>query len=79
MQRFGAAVLNGDLLDTVPFNRNRIMQALIAILAGWGIPFVCTETQDLGEEIIGSYLYQVHLYHWLQSNGYGRCLADGDL
>jgi len=55
------------------------VQTLIAALAGWGIPFVCTETHELGEEIVASYLYQVHLYHWLEANGYGRCLADNDL
>ena len=60
-------------------NPNRIMQSLIAALAGWNVPFVCTETHGLGEEIIASYLYQVHLYHWLDSNGYGRYLADNDL
>ena len=32
-----------------------------------------------GEEIIASYLYQVHLYRWLDSNGCGRYLADNDL
>ena len=41
--------------------------------------FVCTETHELGEETIASYLYQVHLYHWLESNGHGRYLADQDL
>jgi hypothetical protein len=52
------------------------MQALIAVLAGWGVPFVCTETQELGGETVASYLYQIHLYHWLESNGYRRWLAD---
>jgi len=68
--------------SSYPFSRcnpNQVMQALIAALAGWGVPFVCTETHELGEETIASYLYQVHLYHWLESNGYGRWLADDDL
>jgi hypothetical protein len=52
---------------------------LIAVLAGLQIPFLCTETHELGAEIVASYLYQIHLYHWLESNGYGRALADGDL
>ncbi|MBI3644633.1 MAG: hypothetical protein HY233_01505 [Acidobacteriales bacterium] len=60
-------------------NPNRIMQSPIAALAGWNVPFVCTETHELGEEIIASYLCQVHLYHWLDSNGHGRYLADNDL
>lgn len=61
------------------FSPNRITQALIAALAGWGVPFVCTETHELGEEIVASYLYQVHLYHWLETNENGRYLADRDL
>jgi hypothetical protein len=67
--------------STYPFSRcnpNQVMQALIAVLAGWGVPFVCTETHELGEETVASYLYQAHLYHWLESNGYGRLLADDD-
>jgi hypothetical protein len=43
------------------------------------VPFLCVETHELGEEIVASYLYQVHLYHWLESNGHGRSLADDDL
>ena len=61
------------------FSPNRVMQALIATLAGWGVPFLCTETHELGEEIVASYLYQVHLYNWLEANGYGKYLADGEL
>jgi len=46
--------------------------------AGLRVPFLCIETHELGEEIVASYLYQVHLYHWLESNGHGRRLADDD-
>ena len=60
-------------------NPNRITQSLLAALAGPQVPFLCTETHELGEEIVASYLYQVHLYHWLEINGYGRCLSDNDL
>lgn len=60
-------------------NPNHVMQALMAALVGWGIPFVCTESHELGEEIAASYLYQVHLYHWLETSGHGRFLADNDL
>jgi ERCC4-type nuclease len=60
-------------------NPNQIMQSLVAMLAGWSLPFVCTETHEMGEEIVASYLYQVHLYHWLESHDYGRFLADDDL
>ena len=60
-------------------NPNRILQSLIAVLAGLGVPFVTTETHELGEEIVASYLYQIHLYNWLDKNDHGRFLADNDL
>ncbi len=58
---------------------NKITQSLVAALAGLGVPFLCVETHELGEEIVASYLYQVFLYHWLETNDYGRCLAEDDL
>ena len=58
---------------------NRIMQFLIAALAGLQVPFVSSETHELGEELVASYLYQIHLYHWLETNDYGRFLTDDDL
>jgi ERCC4-type nuclease len=58
---------------------NRITQSLIAVVAGLRVPFLCAETHELGEELVASYLYQVHLYHWLEKNDYGRCLTDNDL
>jgi ERCC4-type nuclease len=58
---------------------NRIMQSLIAVLAGLGVPFLCTETHELAEEVVASYLHQIHLYHWLETNDYGRFLSDNDL
>ena len=60
-------------------NPNRITQSLIAMLAGLQIPFLCTETHELGEELVASYLYQVHLYHWLETNDHGRFLSNNDL
>jgi ERCC4-type nuclease len=60
-------------------NPNRITQSLIAVLAGLRLPFICTETHELGEEIVASYLYQTFLYDWLDRNGHGRNLSDGDL
>lgn len=58
---------------------NRITQSLIAVLTGLRLPFICTDTHELGEEIVASYLYQTFLYDWLDRNGYGHQLADGDL
>jgi len=60
-------------------NPNRITQSLIAVLAGLRVPFICTETHELGEEVVASFLYQTFLYDWLEQNGHGRYLADGDL
>jgi len=51
----------------------------MAVLAGLQVPFLFTETHQLGEELLASSLYQVHLYHWLEANGSGSCLTDGDL
>ena len=62
-----------------PANPNQITQSLIATLAGLRVPFLCVDTHELGEETVASYLYQIHLYHWLESNGHGRRLADDDL
>ena len=60
-------------------NPNRITQSLIAVLAGLQVPFLCTGTHELGEELVASYLYQIHLYHWLETNDQGRFLMDNDL
>lgn len=60
-------------------NPNHITQSLLAVLVGLQVPFLCTETHELGEEMVASYLYQVHLYHWLETNDYDYFLADNDL
>jgi len=60
-------------------NPNTITQSLVAALAGWQVPFLCVDTHELGEEIVASYLYQVFLYHWLETHDHGRFLADDDL
>jgi hypothetical protein len=49
------------------------------VLAGLQIPFICSETHELGEELVASYRYQVHPYHWLESNDYGRSLSYNDI
>ena len=58
---------------------NRTTQFLVAVLAGLQVPFICSETHELGEELVASYLYQVHLYRWLESNDYGQFLSDNDI
>ena len=49
------------------------------MLAGLQVPFLCSETHELGEELVASYLYQVQLYHWLETNDFGRFLTDNVL
>jgi hypothetical protein len=51
-------------------------QFLVAVRVGLPVPFVCNETHELGKELVGSYRYQVHLLHWLESNVYGAFLSD---
>ena len=48
------------------------LQFLVAVRAGLQVPFVCSEANELGERLVGSYLHQVHLRHWLESNNYDR-------
>jgi ERCC4-type nuclease len=71
-----------QIKSAYPYGRgkpNQVTQSLIAVLAGLRLPFVCTETHELGEEIVASYLYQTFLYDWLERNGHGRFLMDDDL
>jgi hypothetical protein len=58
---------------------NRTTRFVMAVLAGLQVPFLCSEAHELGEELEGSYLYQVHLYHWLESNDDGRFLSENDI
>ena len=51
-------------------------QILLAVRVGLPVSLVCNETYELGEELVGSYRYQVHLLHWLESNVYGVFLPD---
>lgn len=72
----------GEIKSEYPYRAaspNRITQSLIAVLAGLRVPFLCTESHELGEEIVASYLYQTFLYDWLDRQGHGKYLADGDL
>ena len=54
-------------------------QSLIALLASMQVPFLCTETHELGGGLIVSYLYHVPLYDWLEANGFGTTLSDDEL
>jgi hypothetical protein len=38
--------------------------------------FAFNKTNELGEELVGSYPYQVHLQHEVESNNYDRLSAN---
>jgi hypothetical protein len=59
---------------------NWITQSLIAVLAGLQVPFLCTETHEhWAKNWWHRISIRVHLYHWLETNDYGRFLSDQDL
>ncbi len=60
-------------------NPNHIIQSLMAVSVGLQVPFICTDTHALGEEMVASFLYHTHLYHWLEAEGHDRFLSDDDL
>jgi len=39
------------------------------------MPFVRSKTHELGKEFVGSDLYQVHAYHWLEPEDDGPVLT----
>jgi hypothetical protein len=43
------------------------------------VPFVCSETIELGEELVGSNPHKVHLYRWLKFNNYDRPVTQGSI
>ncbi len=60
-------------------NPNDIVHSLVAALVSLRVPFLCAETHELAEELVASYLNMVFTLNWLDKNGYGRYLSDGDL
>jgi hypothetical protein len=57
-------------LSTTYFADDQPTEFLVG--TGW---FARIEKRGVGEEFVGSYLHQVHLYHCLESNDYGRLLS----
>lgn len=59
---------------------NAIVGTLIAIQARWNIPVVTTSRQrPLAEEWAASYLSKVFTLDWLEAQGLGRALQEGDI
>jgi hypothetical protein len=55
---------------------NRSTQFSIANLAKLEVPFVCSKTHELGDELVDSHSDQVHLHDWLELDDHCRFLAD---
>lgn len=58
---------------------NQIVQSLMAIMTGPRIQILLAETHAQGALMVAWYLCDVFLYRWLEVEGYGRVLVDGDL
>ena len=83
---FGGAIVGtvlaaALLAGTVPrvARQRRLADAAAAVAVTLPTVSVTTVTHELGEEIVASYLYQIHLYDWLGRNDNGRFLTDNDL
>jgi hypothetical protein len=49
-----------------------------AVWTGLLVPFACSDTNELREELVGSDLTEVHLHHELEFKDYGPLLLDND-
>lgn len=58
---------------------NAVLGSIIAAQERWGIPIYFLDNFLLAEEFVASMLSKYHAYHWLQTNGYKRCLIEGDI
>jgi len=59
---------------------NSIIGSLDAIMARYGnISVVYGNNRELAEEFAASWLNKCAAYNWLEDNGHGRVLRDGDL
>ena len=58
---------------------NAVVGSLLAIQERWHIPIIFADHFILAEEWTASALSKFYTFHWLQKNGYGRYLRDGDI
>jgi ERCC4-type nuclease len=58
---------------------NAVLGSLIAAQERWNIPVHFLNDFILAEEFVASMLSKYHAYHWLEMNGYERCLIEGDI
>lgn len=66
--------------SSVMAHPNGVVGSLDAIEARWGIPVIYTsKNRALAEEKLASWLSKHFTLHFLESNGMGRYLQDGDI
>lgn len=58
---------------------NAVLGSLIAAQERWDIPVYFLDGFYLAEEFVASMLSKYHAYRWLESNGFKRCLIEGDI
>ena len=58
---------------------NAVLGSLLAAQERWEIPIHFLDNFLLAEEFVASMLSKYHAYRWLETNGYRRCLIDGDI
>jgi len=58
---------------------NAVLGSLIAAQERWDIPVYFLDNFLLAEEFVASLLSKYHAYRWLETNGFKRCLIEGDI
>lgn len=58
---------------------NAVLGSIMAAQERWEIPVYFLDNFLLAEEFVASMLSKYHAYQWLEINGYGRCLIEGDI
>ncbi len=78
-------VIEGSLsLLKTPYENSRahpnaVLGSIIAMQERWNIPVYFLDNFILAEEFVASMLSKYHAYHWLEANGYSRCIIEGDI
>jgi DNA excision repair protein ERCC-4 len=58
---------------------NAVLDSLLAAQERWDIPVYFLDDFLLAEEFVASMLSKYHAYRWLETNGFQRCLIEGDI
>jgi uncharacterized Zn finger protein (UPF0148 family) len=58
---------------------NAVLGSIIAAQERWDIPIHFLDNSLLAEEFVASMLSKYHAYRWLETNGYKRCIIEGDI